>query len=173
METIFYIRLPGQTYYDNPYSKDSICFLFDIGKKTLEIEKRSIGDGDFVLSKETVPLEESDIKRLRNILVSHEGFLMKYMKTYIPADGKRFIHSIFSFSGTKVYFPDYLENFKRNDVFKRYRYYPNKKRVLFYAILRSLIYIAFSRSEFPDKECPITNRNAIVLRIHGEATKLE
>lgn len=173
MEKTFYLRLPGDSFYDNPFGKDSVCFLFDLENKTISLEKRSLKGSEFVSKNKLFSISKEDLATLENELKGVHEFLVKYMAHYEPADGQRFIHSVFSYGEKKIVFPDYLSNFGNNDIFKRYRYYPEADRVKFYSILRSLVYYAYKTTSVYHKDYPTSNKVHYAVKTHGEKLTLE
>jgi len=173
VENKFYIRIPGDTYYDNPYNKDSIGYHFNLDKKTIKVERRVIGDDGMKILEKTYSISSDEAAMIMRCFTMKNGFVFDYLPRYRVADGKKFSHSVFSVGPTKIYFPDYLCNFKSMDLFKRYRYYPEPERVVFYAIIRSILHIAFTKTEKPKKEFPTTTKSSLAFRIDAESLSLE
>ena len=117
MEKTFYIRIPGESYYENPLSKDSICFLFNLEEKTIVVTKRVQKDGEFVSKSKSFSISREWFSVIEKTLEGEKRFLQEYLERYEPADGQRFVHSVFSLGKEKVLFPDYLTNFGNNDIF--------------------------------------------------------
>lgn len=173
MEKTFYLRLPGDTYYDYPLNKDSVCFAFDLDSKTITQTRRVLKDGGFATKTKEFSISKEWLSIIEKTLEGQEEFLTKYLSKYVPADGQRFVHSVFSFGNEKIIFPDYLTNFGNNDIFKRYRYYPEEDRVKLYAIIRSLTFIAFKVTMHYHKDFPTSNKINYMIKTHGERLSLE
>lgn len=173
VENKFYIRIPGERFYDNPYSKESIAYHFNLDKKTIKVEKREIGDDGFKVFEQSYSISGPEAERLMKMFTMKNGFIFDYLPKYQVADGKRFSHSVFSVGKIKVNFPDYLSNFKSMDIFKRYRYYPEPERVVFYSILRSILFMAFSKTEKPKREYPTTTKSSLAFKIDADSLTLE
>lgn len=173
MENKFYIRIPGDTFYDNPYNKDSIGYHFNLDKKTIKVERRVIDDDGFKVFEKSYSISSDEADRLMAIFKMKDGFIFDYLDHYQIADGKRFAHSVFSVGTYKINFPDYLANFKSMDIFKRYRYYPEKERVLFYSALRYILNMAFMKTEKPKKEFPTTTKSSLAFKIDADSLSLE
>lgn len=173
MEKNFYIRIPGETYYSNPLIKDSVCFVFDLENKTIALNRRSLVNGEFVTKSKSFSISREWLKIIEDTLKGEERFFKDYLPKYDAADGQRFVHSVFSYGEATILFPDYLSNFGNQDIFKRYRYYPEADRVKFYSILRSLIYIAFKVTMHHHKDFPTSGKANGVIKTRGEKLSLE
>lgn len=173
VENKFYIRIPGDTYYDNPYNRDSICYYFNLDKKTIKVERRAIGEDGFKVTQKTYSISSDEANMILRCFTMKNGFLLDYFDHYRVADGKKFSHSILSIGIEKIYFPDYLCNFRSMDLFKRYRYYPERERVLFYSAIRFILHFAFTKTEKPKKEFPTSTKSSLAFKIDVESISLE
>ena len=164
MESKFYLRIPGPSFYENPYERESVCYSFDLTNKTLLVEKRILVSKAFKSLKEEKNIPEETLKKLKELLEKNHPFVSKCMESYVPADGKRFLHSIFHYENKSIVYPDYLNNFGSNDIFMRYEFYPERERVALYGFIRNLAQIAFEIDGYPEKEFPTTNKIPVILR---------
>ena len=173
MESKFYLRIPGPSFYENPYERESLCYAFDLEKKTLEIERRRLASKSFEGRKELRGISDEAFSKLVTLLKEKDLFLSKCMDSYIPADGKRFLHSVFRYGEKSILYPDYLNNFGANDIFVRYEFYPERERVALYEIIRALAKTAFEIGGYPEKEFPTTNKIPAILRRQDSDITLE
>ena len=173
MESKFYLRIPGPSFYENPYERESVCYSFDLEKGTLDIERRILSSKTFKTMREEKSLPENLLSKLRALLKEKRLFVSKCMESYVPADGKRFLHSVFHYGEKSIIYPDYLNNFGSNDIFVRYEFYPERERVNLYAFIRELAKAAFEVDGYPEKEFPTTNKIPVILRRMDEDITLE
>ena len=173
MESKFYLRIPGPSFYENPYERESICYSFDLSKGVLDIEKRILASKSFKTMKDEKTIPENLLSKLKTLLNEKHLFVSKCMESYVPADGKRFLHSVFSYGDKKILYPDYLNNFGSNDIFVRYEFYPERERVSLYAFIRELMKAAFEIDGYPEKEFPTSNKIPVILRRMDEDISLE
>ena len=173
MESKFYLRIPGPSFYENPYERESICYSFDLERKTLQIERRRLASKNFEGRKELRDISDDAYAKLTALLNEKDLFVSKCMESYEPADGKRFLHSVFSYGDKSIIYPDYLNNFGANDIFVRYEFYPERERVALYSFIRELAKIAFEIGGHPEKEFPTTNKIPAILRRQDSDITLE
>lgn len=173
MESKFYLRIPGPSFYENPYERESICYSFDLNKGVLDIEKMILASKSFKSIKEEKTLPEALLSKLNALLKEKHEFVSKCMESYVPADGKRFLHSVFHYGEKSIIYPDYLNNFGSNDIFVRYEFYPERERVSLYAFIRELVKTAFEIDGYPEKEFPTSNKIPVILRRMDEDISLE
>ena len=173
MESNFYLRIPGPSFYENPYERESVCYSFDLEKKTLLVEKRILVSKSFNSRKDLKNIPDEALATLNELISKNHSFISKCMESYVPADGKRFLHSILHYGDKSIVYPDYLNNFGSNDIFMRYEFYPEKERVALYQFIRDLAKIAFEIDGYPQKEFPTTNKIPVILRRGDENITLE
>ena len=173
MESKFYLRIPGPSFYENPYERESVCYSFDLSKGVIDIERRILASKAFKTIKEEKTIPENLLSKLNSLLSEKDTFISKCMESYVPADGKRFLHSVFHYGDKSIIYPDYLNNFGSNDIFVRYEFYPERERVNLYAFIRELAKCAFEVDGYPEKEFPTTNKIPVILRRMDEDITLE
>lgn len=143
MKFIFYFIAPTNVYYKNPYSKDSLFVGYDVAKRNLFTESIHIDRKERFLKKKIYKVNEKAHEEFMAFLIAIEKELSSLMDAYLPAEGVNYSNGLFSFNEKEVRVPDYLTNFGDYDIFRRYNYYPNKKRVRFYEFLRKFYSFAW------------------------------
>lgn len=144
MHFLFYFIAPTNAYYKNPYSRDSLFVGYDANKRTLFTESIHVDRKERFLKKKTYKVNEEKNEELMLFVKEIEDELSHSLDAYLPAEGVNYSNGLFAFKGKEVRVPDYLANFGDYDIFRRYNYYPDKKRVRFYELLRKFYAFAWN-----------------------------
>ena len=143
MKFLFYFIAPTNAYYKNPYSKDSFFVGYEPEKRVLFTEAIRIDRKERFLKKRIFKIKEEKNESFLLFAKEVENELLISLESYFPAEGVNYSNGLFAFKGKEVRVPDYLANFGDYDIFRRYNYYPDKKRVHFYELLRKFYSFAW------------------------------
>lgn len=163
MDFLFDLILPKSSYYSFPENKESLRISLKEDDNKIILTKLLVKEGKRLIKKKEIYLKEEEKKALKDFFDKEGDLLKKGISTYKPLEGISFIHTYFQYKGNSCLLPDYLANFRADDIFHRYKYYPNQERVKFYSSVRELYKIIFKIISYSDN-LPIFDKTPYVFR---------